>query len=397
MPGHAVFFGGSGHDVESDKFTYKQWCSRFEAIQWSAKRYSGVGVDNNRTFKTSEATGAGWAAIIKEAMNDIGRLNIPPKNFCIVGQSRGGVQANVLAHCISHWATHQQEVPFCPNIFIFAIDPVEGWNAANSGSFDFRADRGFKGIRTQRFGKIGFNLKLSNLGRQSSRYSRDQLRQDYSLDEDAASKVHPAVQFYLSVIMQFRGSNRKHGIKHGFTPQMIDQNFSTGQVSAKSYVLQGDHGYGVYTGIEGAKPLKISRRARGRVAYDMLVHHLKLSDICQLAEEVDQLGILDDYALIALEDLEGRQVDGGKSGYSFLQSETSQNNTASATSRWHSGRGHLVSSSNLGDRPFVNERHSLLWKANENRILRMFEGGRVSSIEELAYEHLGDWLKWKRR
>jgi hypothetical protein len=135
----------------------------------------------------------------------------------VVGMSRGGVQAVVCANCLY---TKYQNLK---SVFVFAVDPVQGWTAVNKGSFDMRADR------------------------KGSGGSRDVLKTQYGLGDDAPNSLLDNVQFYLSVIMQFKGKNRSFP---GFTPQSPTLQNMTVKREAKVYELPGDHSTGVASGLK---------------------------------------------------------------------------------------------------------------------------------------------------
>lgn len=105
-----------------------------------------------------------------------------PDKVIVVGMSRGGVQAVICANCLKTKFPRAQ-------VFVFAIDPVQGYHAVNEGSFDLRADR-----------KWFHSLR--------SRESRDELRDSYGLTADAPRTIPDNVVMYLSVLAQFRGSDR---------------------------------------------------------------------------------------------------------------------------------------------------------------------------------------------
>jgi len=89
----AIWFAGSGQDVDDKKRVYADWAEKlYNAGGYQSTLRSGVG----KIKGTSGTTGKGWAAVIDDAMKSLARRSgDEPKNVIIVGMSRGGVQAVV--------------------------------------------------------------------------------------------------------------------------------------------------------------------------------------------------------------------------------------------------------------------------------------------------------------
>jgi hypothetical protein len=331
---YAIFFAGSGQEVNDTKLVYRDWAAKLASCGYSTLLCDGVG----EFAGTSGVTGSGWAKIIQHAMTWLeagatGGGN--PEKIVVVGMSRGGVQAVICANCLKTRFPQTQ-------VFVFAIDPVQGFHAVNEGSFDLRADR--KWFSSWR-----------------ARESRDELRDTYGLTADAPRTIPDNVVMYLSVLAQFRGSDR--GMKWGFTPQSPTlQNMTCRAQFNKVYELPGDHSSGVQSGNNSdgsAHAHATSRQARGMVTWEMFSHWLVSSGFARVTR-VGEFTALDKYCLIANEDLGGVQIDGNQSGFSFLRaSKFAGGFDATADSRFLKGRGHLVPSSQVADGRgyFVNERH----------------------------------------
>jgi len=359
---HAIFFAGSGQKVSEEQYVYKDWAERLEPSGYKTILLDGVGVN---TSKVNQLTGAGWATIIQEAMNQVAAdlHGAPPEKVIVVGMSRGGVEAVICSHCLMH---EYRDTP----VFVFAIDPVQGYHAINSGAFDMSSTRN----------------PLRLLGKKGS---RDGLKARYSLENDAPKTIPSNVAMYLSVLSQFRGKQR--GLAWGFTPQsptlhnMIDKS-----KRRKVYELLGDHSSGVYSGNASEGAVKTSREARSLVTRDMFFHWLLQTGFASVKQE-NPYSVLDAYCKIANDDLREVQFDERSSGFSFLRTSqnqphqvvqfdaqrpnhsflrTSQNQprqfTGIAMSRKLKGREHLIASQQVAEskkhRPelrgyYVNERH----------------------------------------
>lgn len=332
----AIFFAGSGQEAKDTKLVYHDWATQLAQSGYAPLLCDGVG----KFSGTSGMTGAGWAKIIQHAMTWMeagAKGGGAPEKVIVVGMSRGGVQAVICANCLKTAFPQAQ-------VFVFAIDPVQGAHVGmNDGSFDMRSSRwGFKG-------------------------SRDDLKARYQLSDEAPKTVPDNVHMYLSVLAQFRGSDR--GMKWGFTPQSPTlQNLTCRARHSKVYELPGDHSTGVQTGKNSdgsAHAHAASRAARGAVTQEMFAHWLRLTGFATIQSDA-LIPALDKYCLIANEDLGGVQIDGQNTGFSFLRaSKFSQGFTDTADSRGLKGRGHLVSSSQVqaGRGYFVNERHYEIWQS----------------------------------
>ena len=336
---YAIFFAGSDQKVRDTKLVYHDWATRLASCGYSTLLCDGVG----KFAGTDGKTGAGWAKIIQHAMTwlEVGAQGGgAPEKVVVVGMSRGGVQAVICANCLQKKFPHAQ-------VFVFAIDPVQGYHVVNDGSFDLRADRKwFSSLR--------------------KRESRDELRDSYGLTADAPKTIPDNVVMYLSVLAQFRGSNR---VFWGFTPQSPTlQNMTCRAQHSKVYELPGDHSSGVQSGMNSdgsAHAHASSRQARGLVTWEMFSHWLVKAGFARVTR-VGEYTALDKYCLIANEDLGGVQIDGKETGFSFLRASKFEGGfDASADSRFHKGRGHLVPSSQVaeGRGCFVNERHWDIYQA----------------------------------
>jgi hypothetical protein len=335
----AIFFAGSGQKVKDAKLVYTDWARQLTQSGYATLLCDGVG----QFISTNGVTGAGWAKIVQCAMTWVenhAKVGGVPEKVIIVGMSRGGVQAVICANCLKT-AFPQTKV------FVFAIDPVQGAHVGmNDGSFDMRSNR------------------------KGSRGSRDDLKARYKLSDEAPKTVPDNVQMYLSVLAQFRGSNRWYW---GFTPQSPTlQNMNCGRnTNKKVYELPGDHSTGVQTGKKSdgsAHQHGASRSARGAVTQEMFAHWLLLTGFATIHTD-SSIDAVEKYCLIANEDLSGVQIAGKSSGFSFLRASKMPNHnfTDTANSRGLKGRGHLVASSQAqaGRGYFVNERHYDLWNSIE--------------------------------
>jgi len=341
MPNYSVFFAGSGQRVNDPKHVYRDW-----ATELAQHRYLPVLCDGVGSFSgTSGMTGAGWAKIIQHAM-DVVEAGGAPDRVIVVGMSRGGVQALIFAHCMRHAFPTAR-------LFVFAVDPVQGGHIQNDGSFDLRSNR---------------NMGRSLFGR---RGSRDDLKDRYQLSDAAPNTVPENVDYYLTALMQFRGSSRGK-FCWGFTPQAPSLNNINGlRVNAHAtYEIPGDHGYGVYTGVEDqAAGVNQSRQARGRVTREMFATHCREHGFGYVDFD-NPIVALNYYCRIANEDLSGSQGQTRASGYSFLkgsrQARTFGNpfQTPSASHGWAKGRGHMVVCTQAiqGRGYFVNVRHRAIYR-----------------------------------
>jgi hypothetical protein len=337
---YAIFFAGSGQEINDTKLVYRDWAAKLASCGYATLLCDGVG----EFAGTSAMTGSGWAKIIQHAMTWLeGKATSGgnPEKVVVVGMSRGGVQAVICANCLKTRFPQTQ-------VFVFAIDPVQGFHAVNEGSFDLRADR--KWFSSWR-----------------ARESRDELRDTYGLTADAPRTIPDNVVMYLSVLAQFRGSDR--GMKWGFTPQSPTlQNMTCRAQFNKVYELPGDHSSGVQSGKNSdgsAHAHATSRQARGMVTWEMFSHWLVHKGFARVTR-VGEFTALEKYCLIANEDLGGVQIDGNQSGFSFLRaSKFAGGFDATADSRFLKGRGHLVPSSQVADGRgyFVNERHWDIYQA----------------------------------
>ena len=338
MPNYAVFFAGSDQRVTDPKHVYVDWAVDLAQHGYSAVLCDGVG----KFGGTSGTTGAGWATIVQHAMTMV-ESGGSPDRVIVVGMSRGGVQAMIFAHCMRH------QFP-AAKLFVFAIDPVQGGHIQNDGSFDLRDNR---------------NLARSLFGR---RGSRDDLKDRYRLSDAAPNTVPANVEFYLTALMQFRGNTRKFW---GFTPQAPSLNNINGlRINAHAtYEIPGDHGFGVYTGNEGAAGVNQSRHARGRVTREMFATHCREHGFGYVDFD-HPLVALNHYCRIANEDLGGSQGQSKASGHSFLKASRAARTwgspfeTPSAPHGWAKGRGHMVACTQAiaGKGYFVNARHRALYR-----------------------------------
>lgn len=362
---YAIFFAGSGQEVRDTKLVYHDWATKLASCGYATLLCDGVG----KFAGTSGKTGAGWAKIIQHAMTwlEEGAKGANPRNVVVVGMSRGGVQAVICANCL------RTKFPQA-RVFVFAIDPVQGAHIGfNDGSFDMRSSRwGMKG-------------------------SRDDLKAKYRLTDDAPKTIPDNVDMYLSVLAQFRGSDR--GVKWGFTPQSPTlQNMICRAQNSKVYELPGDHSSGVQSGLNSdgtAHAHAASRNARGVVTWEMFSHWLRSRGFANV-ETVALIPALDKYCLIANEDLGGVQIDGKSTGFSFLRaSKFSQGFTDTADSRGLKGRGHLVASSQArnGRGYYVNERHYEIWRAVRD-MLRVVARDPAEILER--YPNIIPWAAHNR-
>lgn len=315
-------------------------------MELAQQRYSPVLCDGVGKFAdTSGTTGAGWAKIVQHAM-DVVEAGGAPDRVIVVGMSRGGVQALIFAHCMRH------QFPTA-KLFVFAVDPVQGGHIQNDGSFDLRNNR---------------NLGRSLFGR---RGSRDDLKDRYHLSDSAPNTVPENVDFYLTALMQFRGSSRGRCC-WGFTPQAPTLNNIKGlRIHCHAtYEIPGDHGYGVYTGAEGgAAGVNLSRYARGRVTREMFATHCREHGFGHVDFD-NPIVTLNQYCRIANEDLEGSQGQSEATGYSFLKGSRqarvwgSPFQTPDSAHGWAKGRGHMVACTQAiqGKGYFVNARHRALYR-----------------------------------
>lgn len=339
----AIFFAGSGQDISSDIYVYKAWAEQLRSAGYSSILLSGVGIAANPG--TNAITGKGWATIIQQAMTWVDKQlgGSQPEKFIVVGMSRGGVEALICAHCLG------KQYPNKP-VFVFAIDPVQGFHLTGKGSFDMS--------RTRSLGAL-FGVKGS----------RDHLKADYGLTNDAPRTIPANVEMYLTVLSQFRGSQR--GLCWGFTPNVPLLNMQDFGKDKKVYELLGDHSSGVLTGLAQPLNVKTSREARCLVTTDMFYHWLKMKGFAVNIPQVDALEVLHAYCRIALDDLVGGvQFDDKRSGFSFLKASQNDPGRFNKTggSRLLKGRGHLIASQQFGAASkgkantslggyYVNERH----------------------------------------
>jgi len=355
---YAIFFAGSGQKARDASLIYTQWEAGLKSLGYATLLLDGVGEFETtknwlgfKTSQTSKATGKGWALIVRRAMEwleDEVRVGNSLDKVVIVGMSRGGVQAVVCANCLKHKYGHAP-------VFVFAIDPVQGWHPGNQGSFDMRTERS------------------------GSRGTRDELKTDYSLQENAPNTLSDNVKRYLSVIMQFRGSQR---LIPGFTPQSPSLQNMTVDCPHIVYELPGDHSTGVDSGLTtngSVHKQSSSRNTRSLVTTDMFYHWLRKESFGDVGQ-VDDFVVVDAYCRIANEDLAGVQFDNKKSGFSFLMAShpgAGRSFEANPMSRFHKGRGHLVQSTQVFAAKdlnpimlgyYVNERHFELYKAFEPRL-----------------------------
>jgi len=267
--------------------------------------------------------------------------NVDPEKVIVVGMSRGGVQAVVFANCL------KKRFPKT-RVFVFTIDPVQGYHLRNDGSFDMRDDR------------------------KGSAGSRDRLKAAYNLSDQAPNTIPDNVVMYLSVLSQFRGSQR--GVSWGFTPQsptLGNMTMTNPDQAYQLYELPGDHSSGVHSGKKNAGQYHdhhISRAARSMATWDMFSHWLLRKDFARV-ERPWEWYVLDAYCHIANQDLGGVQFDGKNSGFSFLRASrtmSAHNFDQTAASRTLKGRGHLIASSQVAKSErehvglqgyYVNQRH----------------------------------------
>ena len=377
---YAIFFAGSGQKANDPSLIYTQWAESLKSRGYATLLLDGVGeFEKTKKWwggsasKTNAVTGAGWARIVGRAMEwleDEVRVGNTLDKVVIVGMSRGGVQAVVCANCLK---LHHSSTP----VFVFAIDPVQGWHAGNKGSFD---------MRTKRLGSQG---------------TRDDLKALYGLSADAPNSLSNNVKFYLSVIMQFKGKNRWFP---GFTPQSPSLQNMTVQCEFKVYELPGDHSTGVASGLRddgGFHKHHFSRTTRSQVTTDMFYHHLRqegFGDVGQLPD----FNVFDNYCRIANEDLAGYQFDNKKSGFSFLMAShsaaASRRFEADPKSRFHRGRGHLVQSTHVKVGSvmkgyYVNERHFQLYQAVAARL----EIALNKNPADPALANIRTWMDYNER
>jgi hypothetical protein len=139
---YAIFFAGSGQQASDSKYVYKDWATKLQHAGYETLLCDGVGEFGASTVTkrlknmlgAKALTGAGWAKIIQFAMGWLeGKAAVAgdPEHVVVVGMSRGGVEAVICANCLN---TRFQSTP----VFVFAIDPVQGYHATNDGSFDMR-------------------------------------------------------------------------------------------------------------------------------------------------------------------------------------------------------------------------------------------------------------------
>lgn len=375
MANFVVFFAGSGQKVKSDKHVYDVWGS---ALWDSNEKYIGIYNDGVGEAKgTSALTGKGWAKAIEDSLNNI---TSEPDKVVVVGMSRGGVQALIFAHCLNYKYPNSE-------VFIFAIDPVQGAHFLNDGSFDMRDKRNI-------ISRMGF------------RGTRGDLKRKYNLKDDANKSIPVNVKFYLSTLAQFKGSSRTL-LCWGFTPQAprLGNLVCPITVPYKTYELIGDHSFGVYTGIENGGINK-SRQARGKVTFEMFAYHLNKSGFAQnFSVGFDQMQALEYYCLIAMEDLSGSQGQKKSSGYSFLEASRKAGSvwgdsfTASAKTRVHKGRGHLVKSLTVISAKgyFVNQRHKKIYDEVLNQLSNVFipeilQNKAYAASFKMKYPNILPWL-----
>lgn len=377
---YAIFFAGSGQKANDPSLIYTTWAERLHSHGFATQLFDGVGEFGKTkrwwggsTSDTNALTGAGWAKIVGRAMWWLAeevRVGNTLDKVVVVGMSRGGVQAVVCANCL------HKRYPNLKEVFVFAVDPVQGWTAINKGSFDMRADRPGTGG------------------------SRDALKAEYGLGDDAPNCLLDNVRFYLSVIMQFKGKNRW---SPGFTPQSPTLQNMTVKRGAKVYELPGNHSTGVASGLQSDGSAHVhqgSRTRRSDVTTDMFYHHLReegFGDVGQL----DDFMVFDHYCRIANEDLAGYQFDAKKSGFSFLMAShpgSGRRFEADPSSRFHRGRGHLVQSTQVKvispDKGyFVNERHFDLYRAVDARLRIKLR----NNPDDPALAPIRKWMEYNER
>jgi len=379
---YAIFFAGSGQRVNDPSLIYTAWAKKLKSQGYATLLLDGVGeFDKTKNWiqrKLTASTGKGWATIVQEAMTwleEEKRVGNTLEKVVIVGMSRGGVQAVVCANCMKN---KFKEVP----VFLFAVDPVQGWHAQNHGSFD---------IRDNRTGKRG---------------TRDDLKAKYGLSDDASNSVADNVKFYLSVVMQFKGKNRK---VPGFTPQSpLLQNMNV-ECKYKVYELPGDHSTGVSTGLtsEGTQGKYMNSIAtRSYVTSDMFYHHLLEAGFGNVGR-CDDFEVFDSYCRIANDDLSGIQIKDKQTGFSFLMAShpgAARRFEADPNSRFHKGRGHLVQSRQVAaskalppvmQNYYVNERHFKVYQAVAPRL--EIEMRKYPQRCALDLSNIVPWLMHGRR
>jgi len=389
---YAIFFAGSGQTVSDEEYVYKDWADRLRSVGYETLLLNGVGVSGDskwQAFKNTvglkSVTGGGWAKIVSHAMDwlEDRAQGGNPEKIVVVGMSRGGVEAVICANCLN------TRFPNTKSVFVFAIDPVQGFHATNDGSFDMRDNR-------------NLGRKLGFTG------SRDSLKARYSLTNEAPKTIPPNVEMYLSVLSQFRGSQR--GVMWGFTPQSPTlNNMVNHSQHHKVYELPGDHASGVYSGHTnkgGAHEHQTSRQARSLVTRDMFFHWLMQKGFARV-EQVFDFFVLDAYCMIANEDLGGVQFDGRNSGFSFLRASHNGSGRAflnTAESRSLKGRGHLIASAQVAESQklsadlhgyYVNERHFDLYRAVMERLrgeLRKSHSGILSRCPNIV-----PWIRHNNR
>jgi len=389
---YAIFFAGSGQKASSEKYVYRDWAERLEGADYETLVLDGVGEFSSATtgkwqlFKNklglSAKTGAGWAEIVSHAMSwliERAGENGNPEKVVVVGMSRGGVQAVVFANCM------QDRFKNTP-VFVFAIDPVQGFHAINDGSFDMRD------------------------GRKGSSGSRNTLKAVYHLTDQAPNTIPENVVMYLSVLSQFRGSQR--GVKWGFTPQSPTLgNMTSHAKEHKVYELPGDHSSGVSSGYKskgGQHRHFESRQARSLVTRDMFFHWLTQKSFAQV-ERPCEWEVLDAYCRIANQDLGEVQFDGKNSGFSFLRVSRDMNVQnqfdQTAASRRLKGRGHLIASSQVAASQriadlslggyYVNERHFKIYLTYRDVLRNELKKSSGSAILK-KYVEIEPWVQHNR-
>jgi len=390
---YAIFFAGSGQKASSEKYVYEAWAQQLSAADYETLVLDGVGEFRSATtgkwqlFKNkiglSAKTGAGWAEIVSHAMSwliERAGENGNPEKVIVVGMSRGGVQAVVFANCM------QDRFKNTP-VFVFAIDPVQGFHVINDGSFDMRDGR--KGVHSG---------------------SRKTLKAVYKLTDQAPNTIPENVAMYLSVLSQFRGSQR--GIKWGFTPQSPTLGNMTNHAKEhKVYELPGDHSSGVSSGKKNTREWHghwISRLARSLVTWDMFAYWLVAKDFARV-ERPWEWYVLDAYCYIANQDLGEVQFDGRNSRFSFLRTSRDMNVQnqfdQTAASRRLKGRGHLIASSQVAASQrladlslqgyYVNERHFQIYFTLRDALRSHLNNPSQSAILKKCVE-IEPWVQHNR-
>lgn len=371
MPNYAVFFAGSDQRVNDPKHVYRDWATELAMQKYVPIMCDGVG----KFSGTSGTTGSGWANIVQHAM-DVIEGGGAPEQVIVVGMSRGGVQALIFAHCMRSKYENAR-------LFVFAIDPVQGGHIQNDGSFDMKSNRNF----------------LRKLG---VRGSRDELKDRYRLSDNAPNTVPDNVAFYLTALMQFRGSTRAFW---GFTPQAPSLGNINGLQPNRyaTYEIPGDHGYGVYTGKVSANSEDVdrSRESRGRVTREMFAFHCRAQGFGYVSFD-PPLVTLNHYCRIANEDLSGSQGQSKASGYSFLEGSRTARTWGSPFEKpsgaygWAKGRGHMVACTQaiLGKGYFVNARHREIYRLCRPLVEMAVERDR-GSFQRL--QEIPPWLEANAR